>query len=239
MYKHDLTGPVRTRRDKSSVDNSTESLHALQEQLLKKMKVFTDKSIQRCAIITRSCVRGAPGRPGSKGDKGARGKRGPKGMTGRRAAVGPRGPPGRTGKQGIMGPAGIKGDKGDTGSQGLVGPPGDEGQKGERGLPGIQGLKGDPGESISLPNVIISPPSQTTNESSTAILHCSVTRNPKSKILWRKVNGVLPKNRYEVTHSGRLNLKQVRLGDAGEYHCEARNILGVSQAKSSLVGHGK
>ena len=185
------------------------------------MKVFTDKSIQRCAIITRSCVRGAPGRPGSKGDKGARGKRGPKGMTGRRAAVGPRQPPGRTGKQGIMGPPGV------------------EGQKGERGLPGMQGLKGDPGESISLPNVIISPPSQTTNESSTAILHCSVTRNPKPKILWRKVNGVLPKNRYEVTHSGGLNLKQVRLGDAGEYQCEARNILGVSQAKSSLVGHDK
>ena len=239
-YKEDRTRSVRIRRDKSSfIDNSTESIQTLQERFLKNLKDFTDKSIQRCAIRAQSCVRGPPGRPGSKGDKGARGRRGPKGKMGRRVTVGPRGPPGRTGKQGIVGPAGMKGDKGDIGPQGLVGPPGVTGQKGEIGLQGMPGLKGDPGESISVPNVVISPPSQTANESSSAILHCSVTGNPKPKLLWRKVNGVLPKNRYEVSPSGRLKLKQVRLGDAGEYQCEARNILGVSQAKLSLEVHGK
>ena len=231
---------MRTRRDKSSfTHNATESLQTFQERLIKNIKDFTDKNIQKCTIRAQSCVRGPPGRPGPKGDKGARGRRGSKGKTKRRATVGPRGPPGRTGKQGIMGPAGIKGDKGDIGPQGLVGPPGVTGQKGDAGLQGMPGLKGDPGEPISLPNAVISPPSQTANESSAAILHCSATGNPKPKLLWRKVNGILPKNRHEVSLSGRLKLKQVRLGDAGEYQCEVRNILGVSQTKSSLVVHGK
>ena len=138
----------------------------------------------------------------------------------------------------MMGPAGREGDKGDKGSQGIMGPTGLKGEKGKKGLQGLAGLKGDPGKSISVPRVVISPRSQRANKNSVAILYCSATGNPKPIIKWEKISDILPGNRYEVSSSGELRLRQVRLGDAGVYQCEARNILGVSRARSSLVVHG-
>ena len=133
------------------------------------------------------------------------------------------GPPGRSGKQGVMGPPGIRGEKGIKGD---IGPP---------GIPGIPGTKGEPGESISKPKVTISPPKLIINETNTASFLCSVSGNPAAQIFWSKVNGSLPSNRTKVTSNGQMQIVSVRMEEAGEYKCLARNILGEEEKTAILV----
>jgi len=161
---------------------------------------------------------GPPGRAGPKGDKGDRGRRGRKG------SQGVAGQPGRSGKQGIMGPPGLRGEKG---------------IKGDIGPPGIPGMKGEPGESISAPKVTLSTFQLTVNESTTASLLCSASGNPAPQVAWSQVNGTLLSNRTKVTSDGLMQIKDVRLEDAGTYKCVARNILGKEEAITSLVVQSK
>ena len=131
------------------------------------------------------------------------------------------GPPGKSGKQGIMGPPGIRGEKG---------------IKGDIGPPGVPGIKGEPGESISVPKVTISPVSQLTiNESNTAVFLCSVSGNPAANVTWTKLNGSLPSDRVRATSDGLLEIKEVRLRDAGKYKCIARNLLGNDEKVADLI----
>ena len=168
------------------------------------------------------CPRGRPGPPGRAGTKGVKGNEGRRGRKGFQGAMGP---PGRSGKQGIMGPPGIRGEKG---------------IKGDIGPPGIPGIKGEPGESISAPKVTISPASQLiVNESNTAVLFCSVSGNPAAQLSWTKVNGSLPTNRTKVSSDGLLQIKDVRLQDAGKYRCVARNTLGNDEKVATLIVQSK
>ena len=168
------------------------------------------------------CLRGRPGPPGRRGRKGSRGTMGPPGPIGIQGVMGP---PGRSGKQGIMGPPGIRGEKG---------------IKGDIGRPGIPGIKGEPGESISLPQVTISPASQlTVNESNTAALFCSATGNPAPQLSWVRIDGSFPSNRIKVTSYGLMQISDVRLEDAGKYKCMAHNILGKDENAANLVVQSK
>ena len=165
-----------------------------------------------------ACPRGRPGPPGRTGTKGVKGN---EGRRGRKGSQGIMGPPGRGGKQGITGTPGIRGEKG---------------IKGDIGPPGIQGIKGEPGESISAPKVTISPISQlTVNESSAAVLFCSVSGNPTAKVTWIKGNGSLPSDRVRLTSDGLLQIKDVRLEDAGKYRCMAQNLLGNDEEVTTLI----
>ena len=164
------------------------------------------------------CPRGRPGPPGRAGTKGVKGNEGRRGRKGFQGAMGP---PGRSGKQGIMGPPGIRGEKG---------------IKGDIGPPGIPGIKGEPGESISAPQVTISPASQlTVNENNNAVFFCSVSGNPAAKVTWNKVNGSLPGDRTKVSSDGLINIKDVRPEDAGKYKCLARNLLGNDEEVVALI----
>ncbi|XP_022785485.1 roundabout homolog 1-like [Stylophora pistillata] len=167
------------------------------------------------------CPRGRPGPPGRAGHKGERGKKGRKGPRGIM------GPPGRSGKQGIMGPPGMRGEKGIKGD---IGPP---------GISGIPGTKGEPGRSISSPKITISPPKLIVNETKTASFQCSVSGNPAAQIFWSKVNGSFPGNRTKVRSDGLMQFIGVRMEDAGEYRCMARNILGEDEKAASLVVQSK
>ena len=168
------------------------------------------------------CPRGRPGPPGRAGTKGVKGNEGRRGRKGFQGAMGP---PGRSGKQGIMGPPGIRGEKG---------------IKGDIGPPGIPGIKGEPGESISAPQVTISPASQLiVNESTTAVFFCSVSGNPAAQLSWTKMNGSLPTNRTKVSSDGLLQIKDFRLQDAGKYRCVARNILGNDEKVATLIVQSK
>ena len=187
------------------------------------------------------CPRGRPGPPGRAGPKGDRGRKGRKG------SQGIIGPPGRSGKQGIIGPPGrsgkqgIIGPPGRSGKQGIIGPPGIRGEKGIKGvigppgIPGFPGNKGEPGESISTPKVTISPPKLIVNETNTASFLCSVSGNPTAQIFWSKVNGSLSSNRTKVTSNGQMQIVSVRIEEAGEYKCLARNILGEDEKTAILV----
>ena len=163
------------------------------------------------------CPRGRPGPPGRAGNKGSKGN---EGRRGRKGSQGIMGPPGKSGKQGIMGPPGIRGEKG---------------IKGDIGPPGNPGIKGEPGESISEPEVTISPTSLTVNESNTAVFLCSVTGNPAANVTWTKINASFPSERAKVTSDGLLQINDVRLEDAGKYLCMAKNLLGNDEEVTILI----
>ena len=192
----------------------------MKQELAEKFQQLLDQ----CAGSGAVCVPGPPGPPGRPGPQGVRGRRGQKGRpSGRAGPRGIMGPPGPAGKQGIMGPAGEKGA---------------QGEKGDAGPPGMPGPKGDPGESLSSPDVIVSPQSLTVNESDAASLQCSASGNPAPKVVWSRVNGSLPVGRSGV-FGGKLEVQNSEMNDSGVYQCEATNILGGARKRVQLVVNGE
>ena len=206
-------GDARVRRDSVDPKNVT---HSMKQELVNKFQQLLDQ----CAGSGAVCVPGPPGRPGP---QGVRGRRGQKGRSGRAGPRGIMGPPGPAGKQGIMGPAGEKGA---------------QGEKGDAGPPGMSGSKGDPGESLSSPDVIVSPLSLTVNEREAASLQCSASGNPVPKVVWSRVNGSLPIGRSAV-FGGKLEVQNSEMNDSGVYQCEATNILGAAHKRVQLVVNGE
>ena len=208
-FKRVIPGPI-------SANDSHYIKQVLEDMLTSSLKICQKRG------NFNVCPRGRPGPPGRAGNKGDRGN---EGRRGRKGSQGVMGPPGRSGKQGIEGPPGIRGEKG---------------MKGDIGPPGIPGIKGEPGESISAPKVRISPASElTVNESNPVVFFCSVSGNPAAQVSWIKVNGSLPINRTKVSSGGLLQIKDVRLEDAGKYRCVARNILGSDEKVSTLIVQSK
>jgi len=123
--------------------------------------------------------------------------------------------------------AGPSGPKGIEGSRGERGPKGSTGIKGEKGAPGHPGPKGDAGESISAPEVIVSPTSLTVTQYQTATFYCSADGNPKPSVSWSKTSVTGQVNK-EV-QGNKLQIKSAGYNDSGSYVCTATNILG--QAK--------
>ena len=159
---------------------------------------------------------GPPGLPGAKGERGRPGKNGDKGLAGQ---------PGKSGKRGMTGNTGLKGNTGPRG------------EKGDIGATGIPGMKGEPGESISGPTVEVSPQIRTVNETESTAFQCSVSGNPKPKIKWNRLlkGSELEQSTVSV---GRLQLRNIRGGDAGMYQCSASNILGQTQKTVRLIVNG-
>ena len=168
---------------------------------------------------------GPPGPPGPRGRKGAQGRRVQRGKPGNKGDQGIMGSPGKSGKQGIMGP---------------VGPPGEagQGQKGDMGPAGLPGSKGEPGESISVPTVAVAPAKLTANESESALFQCSVTGNPKPRVMWSKLNIQANISKSAVL-GDTLRLQNLKGSDTGVYKCSAVNILGQAHAIGQLVVNGE
>ena len=205
-------------------------------------------------------VQGPPGSPGKTGMTGLTGPRGDKGDKGDKGGPGPKGmpgPPGRTGKTGmtgLTGPSGDKGDKGGPGPNGMPGPPGGTGKTGMTGLTGLTGDKGDkggpgtksmpgppgrPGESVSTPQLIISPTDQTKDEGSNSVIYCTVKGNPTPSVEWRFKSRKLYSGAKYLVKEGELVVRNLNYGDAGQYTCVSRNILGTSEASGNLKVRGK
>jgi len=84
--------------------------------------------------------------------------------------------------------------------------------------------------------VTISAASQlTVNESDTVVIFCSVTGKPTAQISWTNVYGSLPSDRAKVTSDGLMQIKDVRLEDAGKYRSMAKNLLGNDEKVASLI----
>ena len=199
---------------REAVLNSTSSSDAD----TKRHKTLLDHLEMYCTARGKLCPPAPPGPPGRPGPKGNRGERG------------------RNGKQGPRGIMGMQGPEGPPGPRGLLGIRGNDGP---RGLPGPRGLRGEPGQSAAAPEVMMSPPSLTVNETDSAAFYCSATGNPRPVIVWRKVNGSVAKDRSDTNSSGRLVINGAQFNDRGIYKCEARNILGTAEADTSLVVNGK
>ena len=208
----------RNRRQADSVKKTTEEKRTA-DAMLKINELLSDGSLQLCQSkdLANPCGRpGLPGPPGPRGKKGRPGDKGERGIMGS---------PGKSGKQGIMGPVGLKGE---------VGPKGERGGMGPAGMPGT---KGEPGESISVPDVEVSPVLKAVNETGSAVFQCSASGNPKPMIVWSKLE-----NGTEVALQGssgeRLHLKNVSRNDAGVYQCLATNILGQVRRAARLAVNG-
>ena len=99
------------------------------------------------------------------------------------------------------------------------------------------GLKGDPGESISSPEVTVSPVTQTVTENQTATFYCSATGNPMPAVTWSKVNESLGE-KILSTNDGKLEIPNSSYNDTGKYVCKAISALGQDQKITSLVVEG-
>ncbi|XP_022804941.1 neural cell adhesion molecule L1-like isoform X2 [Stylophora pistillata] len=173
-----------------------------------------------CKSTEKVCPAGPPGRPGVRGVKGTRGRRGPKG---KRGLQGDMGPPGRHGKPGMTGPNGPKGVKGD---------------RGERGPKGMPGPSGRPGQSISAPQVMISPDEQTQDEGSNAMFYCTISGNPRPQFEWRFKSKKLVSGLKHLIQDGKLTIKRLNYSDAGPYSCVATNVLGSHKSSRNLTVRG-
>ena len=202
-------------------------------------------------------LKGPPGKSGQRGmtgPAGLRGGKGDKGEPGPKAVQGPPRSPGKTGMTGLTGPRGDKGDKGGPGPKGMPGPPGRTGKTGMTGLTGPTGDKGDkggpgtkgmpgppgrPGESVSTPQLIISPTDQTKDERSNSVIYCTVKGNPTPSVEWRFKSRKLYLGAKYLIKEGELVVRNLNYSDAGQYTCVARNILGTSEASGNLKVRGK
>ena len=108
---------------------------------------------------------------------------------------------------------------------------------GAAGPQGMTGLKGEPGESISTPEVTVSPATQTVTENQTAIFYCSASGNPRPVVTWSKVDESLGE-KILSTNDGKLEISSSSFNDTGNYICKASNVLGQDQEKTKLFVEG-
>ena len=242
----------RNRRRVLNVSSAGISIHDVRKEISKQFEQLMPTKY--CKSSEKVCPVGPPGLPGPTAVRGPRGRRGPKGKNG---PQGLKGRPGKSGQRGITGPAGLRGEKGDkgepgpkavqgppgspgkTGMTGLTGPSGDKGDKGGPGIKGIPGPPGRPGESVSTPQLIISPTDQTKDEGSNSVIYCTVRGNPTPSVEWRFKSRKLYSGAKYLIKEGELVVRNLNYGDAGQYTCVARNILGTSEASGNLRVRGK
>ncbi|PFX16471.1 Peroxidasin-like [Stylophora pistillata] len=208
---------TKATRDRRQVSNVI-SIDEVRNEITKHFEQLIPTKY--CKSTEKVCPAGPPGRPGVRGVKGTRGRRGPKG---KRGLQGDMGPPGRHGKPGMTGPNGPKGVKGD---------------RGEKGPTGIPGPPGRPGESISAPQVMISPNEQTQDEGSNAMFYCTVSGNPRPKVEWRFRSRKLVSGLKHLIQDGKLTIKRLNYSDAGLYSCVATSVLGSHESSGNLTVRG-
>ena len=109
--------------------------------------------------------------------------------------------------------------------------------QGAVGPQGIMGLKGDPGESISSPEVTVSPDTQTVTENQTATFYCSASGNPRPVVTWSSLNGSLGEETVS-TNGGKLEISKASYKDKGKYVCTATNVLGQDKKLTNLLVEG-
>ena len=213
---------VRNRREASNVSSLT--IEDIRNEITKQFQQLMP--VKYCKSSEKVCPAGPPGIPGTRGAKGSRGRRGPKGSRG------------KTGTQGIMG------TPGKHGKTGMTGPTGPRGEKGEMGVPGPKGMPGPPGkpgESISAPQVMLSPAEQTRDEGEITGFYCTAGGNPRPRIEWTfKGSKLLSGSKHWIKDDRvELNIKHLNYSDAGQYTCVATNILGSHQASGNLTVRGE
>ena len=134
---------------------------------------------------------------------------------------------------------GNPGSFGPPGKSGMAGLPGSRGEKGDKGEPGNPGPPGRPGESISAPQVMVSPANHTRDEGGNTAIYCTVGGNPTPTVEWRFKGRKLLSGAKYLVKKAELIIRNLNYSDAGQYKCAARNILGSSEASGNLKVRGK
>lgn len=106
---------------------------------------------------------------------------------------------------------------------------------GDVGTPGHPGPKGDEGESISAPEVIVSPTSLSVTHNQTATFYCSAGGNPKPSVSWSKTSGTGQKD----GQGNKLQIRSAGYNDSGSYVCTATSVLGQAKKFVKLFVEGK
>ena len=214
---------LRTRNRRQASDTSFITINDVRNEITKQFEQLMP--VKYCKASEKVCPAGPPGIPGARGEKGYRGRSGTKGSRGKTGLQGVMGPPGKHGKIGMTGPTGVRGEKGD------IGPPGPK---------GMPGRPGKPGESISAPQVMLSPAEQTRDEGGNTNFYCTAGGNPRPEIEWRfKGSKLVSGSKYLIKYDGELNIKHLNYSDAGQYTCVAQNILGSHNASGKLTVRGE
>ena len=105
------------------------------------------------------------------------------------------------------------------------------------GASGHPGPKGDAGESISAPEVIVSPASLTVTQYQTATFYCSADGNPKPSVSWSKITGT---GLVNTDGQGiKLQVNSAGYNDSGNYVCTATNVFGQAKKVVKLFVEGK
>ena len=98
------------------------------------------------------------------------------------------------------------------------------------------GPKGEPGQSLSAPELVVSPASLTVTENQSATFHCSANGHPKPKISWRKIDGTELLN-MDSPYTA-LHIRTAGYNDSGSYMCIATSVLGKAQKMVKLYVEG-
>ena len=214
---------ARDRRQASDRTSDTITIDDVRKEITKHFEQLMPTKY--CKSREKVCPAGPPGIHGHTGVKGSRGRRGPRGTGGKKGLQGDMGSPGKSGKTGMAGPTGPRGQKGDVG---VPGP---------KGMPGPPGK---PGESISAPQVLLSPAEQTRDEGGNTNFYCTAGGNPPPRIEWR-FNGrkLLSGSKHLIKDDGELIIKRLNYSDAGQYTCVAKNIIGSLEASGNLTVRGE
>ena len=104
------------------------------------------------------------------------------------------------------------------------------------GAPGHPGPTGDAGESISAPEVIVSPTSLTVTRNQIATFYCSADGNPKPSVSWSKTSGTGQGNKGG--QGNKLQIKNAGFNDSGNYVCTATNVFGQAKKVVKLFVQG-
>ncbi|CAH3154359.1 unnamed protein product [Porites evermanni] len=194
----------RNRRQVLNVTSATINMHDVCQEITKQFEQLMPSKY--CKSQERVCPAGPPRLSGPIGAQGPRGRRGPRGKKGNRGSFGP------------------------PGKSGMAGLPGSRGEKGDKGEPGIPGPPGGPGESISAPQVTVSPANHTRNEGRNTAIYCTVGGNPTPTVEWRFKGRKLLSGAKYLVKKAELIIRNPNYSDAGQYKCAARNILGSYEA---------
>ncbi|XP_068678168.1 peroxidasin-like isoform X1 [Montipora foliosa] len=86
------------------------------------------------------------------------------------------------------------------------------------------------------PSIVESPTDIIVTAGQTVDIRCSAYGAPKPIITWIKNNvHITEANRYSVSPSGTLSIRDVGKADEGRYECAARNSIGAASAQMSLT----
>ena len=192
---------------------ATISIHDVQKEISKQFAQLMPSKY--CKSSEKVCPADPPGLPGPIGAQGPRGRRGSRGKKGNPGSFGP------------------------PGKSGMAGLPGSRGEKGDKGEPGNPGPPGRPGESISAPQVMVSPADQTRDEGGNMVIYCTVGGYPTPSAEWRFNSRKLLSGVKYLVKKGELIVRNLNYSDVGQYTCAARNILGTFEASGNLTVQGK